>query len=89
MSEESQDNKSIKRNRIIVLILLLAVVGGLVWAHSSDNDIIAAIICLVGGIAFGIFGSNDKNPLNGIGTGIVAGAILFFLYMAVRFLTES
>lgn len=89
MSEKSQDNKSIKRNRIIVLILLLAVVGGFVWAYSSDNDIIAAIICLVGGVAFGLFGSNDKNPFNSIGTGIVAGAILFFLYMAVRFFIAS
>lgn len=89
MSEESPNKISIRINRIVMLILLLAIVGGLVCALNTENDIIAAITCIVGGLVFGIIGSDDKNPFNGFGTGIVAGAGLMFLYMAVRFFFSS
>lgn len=89
MSEESPNEKSIRLNRIVMLILLLTIVGGLVWAFNTKNDIIAAVTCFVGGIVFGILGRDDKNPFNGIGIGIVAGAGLMFLYMVVQFFIAS
>ena len=89
MSAESQDNKNIGRNRIILLFLLLAIAGGIVWAIRADNDIIAAVTFLVGGIAFGMFVTEDKSPFNGIGTGILIGVGTFFLWMAVRFIITS
>ena len=74
---------------MIFLIILLAITGGIVWAIQADSDTIAAVTFIVGGIAFGMLGTEDKNPFNGIGTGIVAGLGLFFLWMAVRFIIAS
>lgn len=89
MSAEPKDNKSIRKNRFILLTILLAIAGGVVWAIRADSDIIAAITFLVGGIAFGMCSTEDKNPFNGIGKGILIGVIAFFLWMAVRFIIAS
>lgn len=89
MSTESQDKNTIRRNRVILLIILLAIAGGIVWAIRADSDTIAAVTCIVGGIALGMLGTEDKNPFNGIGTGILIGVVAFFLWMAVRFIIAS
>ncbi len=89
MSTEPQDKNTIRRNRGIFLIILLAIAGGIVWAIRADSDIIAAVTCFIGGLLFGIFGSDSEHPLNGIGSGLVAGAIILFLFMAVRFIVAT
>lgn len=89
MSGEPKDNKSIRKNRFILLTILLAIAGGIVWAIRADSDIIAAVTFLVGGIAFGLFSTEDNNPFNGIGKGILIGVGGFFLWMAVRFIIAS
>ena len=86
MSEESIDKKNVRLFRLVVLISLLIVAGGIVWAVRADSDIIAGITCLVGGIALAVFGRGDENPFNAAGKGVVIGVVLFFLWMAARFL---
>ena len=86
MSEESIDKKNVRLFRWAVLIALLIVAGGIVWAVRADCDIIAGITCLVGGIALSVFGRGGENPFNAAGKGVVIGVVLFFLWMAARFL---
>ena len=86
MSEESIDKKNVRLFRWVVLFVLLIVAGGIVWAVRADSDIIAGITCLVGGIALAVFGRGDENPFNAAGKGVVIGVVLFFLWMAARFL---
>ena len=77
MSEEPLDKKSVRRNRLWLLFWLLVIAGGIVWAIRSESDVVAAITCLVTGIAFGVTGDDSGNPFNGAGKGIVVGVGLF------------
>ena len=86
MSEESIDKKNVRLVRWVAAVALLIVACGVVWAIRADNDIIAGITCLVGGIALVIFGRKEDDAKLHISTGIGIGIGVFFLWMCIKYL---
>lgn len=89
MTEEELKKKNIRFNRWVLLIGLLLVAGGFVLAIRLDSDWWALGGCAALALVMTIFGSDEKHPGKLGKGGLVIGASLFFLWMAVKYLILS
>lgn len=89
MIEEELNKKNIRFNRWAWLIGLLLVAVGFVLAIRMDNDWWALGGCAALALLMTIFGSDEKHPGKLGKGGLVIGASLFFLWMAVKYLILS
>ena len=86
MENDPNDDLNARFFREVALVALLIVAGGFTLAIWKDSDVIAAITCLIAGIALVILGKDEKDPDPHFGTGIVTGLSFFLLWMLVKFL---
>ena len=89
MTDEELKKKSIRFNRVALLIALLLVTGSIVLAILKDSDWWALGGCAALALVLTIFGTDEKNPGKLRGCGVLTALIFFFLYMAIKYLILS